>query len=60
MQGITRIAIDEDCWYRFYDSLGQEVVSAVAGSSATVLYKPHDSLQPANNFLISDAHMSRR
>ncbi|MBB4370681.1 hypothetical protein GGD63_003476 [Bradyrhizobium sp. cir1] len=54
VQGITRI-VGEDRWYRFYDSLGQEVDSAVAGSWATVLYKPHGSVQPANNFLISDA-----
>ncbi|PPQ20036.1 SIR2 family protein [Bradyrhizobium sp. AC87j1] len=55
VQGITRIGIGENCWYRFYDSLGQEVDSAVAGSWATVLYKPHGSVQPAKNFLISDA-----
>ncbi|MBB4258181.1 hypothetical protein GGD64_002193 [Bradyrhizobium sp. CIR3A] len=55
MQGITRGEIGENRWYRFYDSVGQEVDSAVAGSRATVLYKPHGSVQPANNFLISDA-----
>jgi SIR2-like domain len=55
VQGITRIGNGENRWYRFYDSLGQEVDSAVAGSWATVLYKPHGSVQPANNFLISDA-----
>ncbi|MGY3473358.1 SIR2 family NAD-dependent protein deacylase [Bradyrhizobium ottawaense] len=55
VQGITRGGIGENRWYRFYDSVGQEVDSAVAGSWATVLYKPHGSVQPANNFLISDA-----
>ncbi len=49
VQGITRGGIGENRWYRFYDSVGQEVDSAVAGSRATVLYKPHGSVQPANN-----------
>lgn len=53
--GITRIGIGEDRWYRFYESLGQEVDSAVTGSWVTVLYQPHGSVQPANNYLISDA-----
>jgi hypothetical protein len=55
VQGITRAGIGENRWYRFYDFSGQEVDSAVAGSWATVLYKPHGSVHPANNFLISDA-----
>ncbi|MDA9537616.1 transcriptional regulator [Bradyrhizobium sp. CCBAU 21362] len=55
VQGITRAGIGENRWYRFYDPVGQEVDSAVAGSWATVLYKPHGSVQPANKFLVSDA-----
>ncbi|WP_050627268.1 SIR2 family NAD-dependent protein deacylase [Bradyrhizobium viridifuturi] len=55
VQGITRAGIGENRWYRFYDSSGQKVESAVAGSWATVLYKPHGSVHPANNFLISDS-----
>ncbi|MCC8955558.1 SIR2 family protein [Bradyrhizobium sp. Pear77] len=55
VQGITRVGIGENRWYRFYDSVGQEVESVVADSWATVLYKRHGGVQPAKNFLISDA-----
>ncbi|WP_225186689.1 SIR2 family protein [Bradyrhizobium sp. NBAIM01] len=47
--------IGENRWYHCYDSACQEVDSAVAGSWAAVLYKPHNSVQRANNFVISDA-----
>ncbi|WP_316396823.1 SIR2 family protein [Bradyrhizobium sp. 33ap4] len=55
VQGISRVGIGENRWYRFYDSVGREVHSVVADSWATVLYKPHGGVQPANNFLIADA-----
>jgi len=55
VQGITRAGIGEDRWYRFYDADGKEVDRASANSWTTVLYKPHGSIAPAKNFLISDA-----
>lgn len=55
IQGITRAGIGEDRWYRFYDSAGQEVDRALGKNWTTVLYKPHGSVAPAKNFLISDA-----
>lgn len=55
IQGITRAGIGEDRWYRFYDAAGQEVDRARAGGWTTILYKPHGSVAPAKNFLISDA-----
>jgi SIR2-like protein len=55
IQGITRAGIGEDRWYRFYDAAGQEVDRAQASSWTTILYKPHGSVAPARNFLISDA-----
>lgn len=55
VQGISRVGIGENRWYRFYDSLGQEVDDGVADGWTTVLYKPHGSVQPVKNFLISDA-----
>jgi hypothetical protein len=55
VQGITRAGIGEDRWYRFYDATGHEVDRAEAPSWTTVLYKPHGSIAPAKNFLISDA-----
>ena len=55
IQGITRAGIGEDRWYRFYDTAGQEVDRAQARDWTTILYKPHGSVAPAKNFLISDA-----
>jgi hypothetical protein len=55
IQGITRAGIGEDRWYRFYDATGAEVQRSEADSWGTILYKPHGSISPAKNFLISDA-----
>ena len=55
VQGITRAGIGEDRWYRFYDAAGSEVERGAAGAWTTLLYKPHGSIAPAKNFLISDA-----
>lgn len=55
VQGITRAGIGEDRWYRFYDAAGAEVDRSAAAAWTTLLYKPHGSIAPARNFLISDA-----
>lgn len=55
IQGITRAGIGEDRWYRFYDAAGLEVDRSAAKGWATILYKPHGSVAPAKNFLITDA-----
>jgi len=55
VQGITRAGIGEDRWYRFYDAAGLETDRAAAAGWTTLLYKPHGSIVPARNFLISDA-----
>ncbi|WP_213770927.1 SIR2 family protein [Bradyrhizobium sp. dw_78] len=55
VQGITRAGIGEDRWYRFYDAAGAETDRAAATGWSTLLYKPHGSIAPARNFLISDA-----
>jgi hypothetical protein len=55
IQGITRAGIGEDRWYRFYDAAGQETDRTAASGWKTLLYKPHGSVVPAKNFLISDA-----
>lgn len=55
IQGITRAGIGEDRWYRFYDAAGTEVDRALAQHWGTILYKPHGSIVPAKNFLITDA-----
>ncbi|MCP3475990.1 SIR2 family protein [Bradyrhizobium sp. CCGUVB1N3] len=55
IQGITRAGLREDRWFRFYDSVGHEVDCSLAESWTTILYKPHGSVAPAKNFLVSDA-----
>lgn len=55
IQGITRAGIGEDRWYRFYDAIGGETDRQAAQTWTTVLYKPHGGVDPARNFLISDA-----
>ncbi len=55
VQGITRAGIGEDRWYRFYDAQGKEADREAAKDWPTLLYKPHGSVTPAKNFLISDA-----
>ncbi|WP_445222342.1 SIR2 family NAD-dependent protein deacylase [Bradyrhizobium sp. Pa8] len=55
IQGITRAGLSEDRWYRFYDAAGTEIDCSLVTSWATVLYKPHGSVAPAKNFLVSDA-----
>lgn len=55
IQGITRAGIGEDRWYRFYDSAGGETDRSAAETWKTILYKPHGSVAPAKNYLISDA-----
>lgn len=55
VQGITRAGIGEDRWYRFYDAAGTETDRTAAPGWATVVYKPHGSVTPAKNYLISDA-----
>lgn len=55
VQGITRAGIGEDRWYRFYEADGKESNRAAAEGWTTLLYKPHGSIAPSKNFLISDA-----
>ncbi|MGY8666956.1 SIR2 family protein [Bradyrhizobium sp. UFLA05-109] len=55
IQGITRAGLIEDRWFRFYDSAGTEADCSLAKRWTTILYKPHGSVAPARNFLVSDA-----
>ena len=55
IQGITRAGIGEDRWFRFYEADGTETTKDKAETWKTILYKPHGSIAPAKNFLISDA-----
>jgi hypothetical protein len=55
IQGISRAGIGESRWYRAYDSDGAELGLDGARRATTLLYKPHGGVEPAKNFLISDA-----
>ncbi|KYG97553.1 SIR2 family protein [Bradyrhizobium sp. DOA1] len=55
IQGISRAGLREHRWYRFYDAAGTEVDCASARNWRIILYKPHRSVAPAKNFLVSDA-----
>jgi hypothetical protein len=55
IQGITRAHATGDHWSRAYDAEGREVDPALAAGWATVLYKPHGGVVPAQNFLVSDS-----
>ncbi|WP_439373367.1 SIR2 family NAD-dependent protein deacylase [Bradyrhizobium sp. DASA03120] len=55
IQGISRAGLNEYRWYRFYDAAGAAVDCSSARNWQTILYKPHGSVAPAKNFLVSDA-----
>lgn len=55
VQGVTRSTVYRDIWTRAYDHAGREVDPLMAASWKTVLYKPHGSIAPARNFLVSDS-----
>jgi hypothetical protein len=55
LQGITRAGIGEFRWYRAYTPRGDELPLNAASAARTLLYKPHGSCSPADNYLISDA-----
>lgn len=55
LQGISRAPIGEARWFRAYGPDGGALTLAQASEATTVLYKPHGSVVPKADFLISDA-----
>ncbi|WP_083850586.1 SIR2 family NAD-dependent protein deacylase [Rhodovulum sp. PH10] len=55
VQGTTRAHATRDIWTKAYDASGTEVDPAEAAAWTTVLYKPHGSVVPDKNFLVSDS-----
>jgi len=55
VQGITRAGIGEARWFRAYDGAGDAVSLDVAAAAKTLVYKPHGGIEPAGNYLITDA-----
>jgi len=55
VQGMDRAKIGEERWFRAYDPAGNGAPLDSAGTVKTLLYKPHGSVTPVGNFLVSDA-----
>lgn len=54
-QGATRNQIGEDRFIRYFDAAGADAAPDAAEGWGTVLYKPHGSIWPGVNVLVSDA-----
>ncbi len=55
IQGVTRAMENRDIWTKCYDASGAEAPASAANDWTTVLYKPHGSVDPAQNFLVADS-----
>ncbi|SOD93967.1 SIR2 family NAD-dependent protein deacylase [Caenispirillum bisanense] len=56
IQGVTRNGEWRDIWRKTFDAAGTELEDEGAAAAwQTVLYKPHGSVAPAANYLISDS-----
>ncbi|AHB10640.1 SIR2 family NAD-dependent protein deacylase [Zymomonas mobilis] len=55
IQGINHAAINEYRWFTAYDATGEEVPMESVKEWQTLLYKPHGSVSPHQNYLISDS-----
>ncbi|NJL50190.1 MAG: SIR2 family protein [Blastochloris sp.] len=55
IQGITRAGENRDIWTRAFDAAGNEIDPEIAGSFATVLYKPHGAVGTRGTVLVSDS-----
>jgi hypothetical protein len=56
VQGVTRATMEtRDIWTKCYDANGVEAPASAANDWTTVLYKPHGSVAPAQNFLVADS-----
>lgn len=55
VQGVTKADQVKDCWNRWFAPDGREVEASAGSAWAQLLYKPHGSVVPKVNMLISDA-----
>jgi hypothetical protein len=55
IQGVTRAMEQRDVWTKCYDASGAEVPAVAAAGWTTVIYKPHGSVAPAQNYLAADS-----
>ncbi len=55
VQGVTKADQVKDCWNRWYETSGLEADAQAGAGWAQLLYKPHGSVAPKVNMLVSDA-----
>ncbi|MEZ5900394.1 MAG: SIR2 family protein [Hyphomicrobiaceae bacterium] len=55
IQGVTRALEQRDVWTKCYAPDGKEISPDDAMAATTLIYKPHGSVSPANNFLVADS-----
>jgi hypothetical protein len=55
IQGVRRSGLGDDQYYSAYDASGAACRLEIADGWKTVLYKPHGSATPAQNYLVSDS-----
>jgi hypothetical protein len=55
MQGVTRALETRDIWTKAYGPAGELVAPEVAANWTTLIYEPHGSVSPAQNFLVADS-----
>jgi len=55
IQGVTRGLEAHTVWTKAYGLDGREVDGAAMTRARTVIYKPHGSVAPAQNFLVADS-----
>ncbi len=55
VQGVTRNGETRDIYFRAFAADGSEVEPSDSAGWATTIYKPHGSVWPATNFLVSDS-----
>lgn len=55
VQGVTRALENRDVWTKAYDPAGSLIDVAEITAAQTVIYKPHGSVAPAQNYLVADS-----
>ncbi len=55
LQGVTRAMEHRDVWTKAYAPDGREISLEAATDMPAILYKPHGSVSPAQNYLIADS-----
>jgi hypothetical protein len=55
VQGVTRALEQRDIWTKVYGADAAELPAGAAMAPTSVIYKPHGSVWPSQNFLVADS-----